>query len=171
MLKAVVARAWFKPMTDFDIYIASAYHNKLLVSAFVSCLDQYLPEVRVISRWHSLPGMPDLSTRARVDYADIDRAHLMLAIYPYGYGTTSEMGYALAKGIPIVYYRHPDQEYDDPLPVGMLEQFQPSYCPKYGIVAITFEEMIQAIFAYRRKRFQEWLPLLSMAGDMSKVES
>ena len=171
MLKAVAARAWFHLMTDFDVYIASAYHNRLSVNAFVSCLDQRLPEVRVISRWHTLPGMPDLSVRAHFDYTEIDKAHLMLAIYPYGYGTTSEMGYALAKDIPIVYYRHPDQEYDDPLPVGMLEQFQPNYCPKYGIVAITFEEMIQAISAYRRKRFQEWLPLLSIAGDTSKVES
>jgi len=130
-----------------NIYIASSTENRTLLPTFATQLvrginliiGEYgnaiaksgykIPRIaKLSSRWFQDDPVYSLKSRAKLDYSHIDQSLIMVAVYPYGYGTTSEMGYALGKKIPIIYFRESTFIEDDPLPAGKLAEVH-TLCP------------------------------------------
>lgn len=123
-----------------NIYIASSYENKALIRVLSKYIkDQFLMNtskwenlsIDIVSRWISQDYISDLKERAMIDFNDIDRSDVLLSVFPYGRGTASEMGYALAKEKPIIYFCDkqfltkltPDGRNVGPLMLGLLNEF------------------------------------------------
>lgn len=118
-------------MKPVRIYFAGSYETKPLIDwmaeTVVARVQQTLvasrfseqPEkvVSVVSTWHRTPALegPDAAAqRVNVDFSDLAMANVVVSSYPYGYGTSAELGFAVARGIPIIYLVDP--VYLDDLP-------------------------------------------------------
>lgn len=65
------------------------------------------------------PTHPHLIQRAILDFADIDKSDIVVMVYPYGYGTASEIGYAVAKGKRCLFLTDKRHVEDMPLASGL----------------------------------------------------
>lgn len=64
--------------------------------------------------------MPNLSKRALTDFQEIRSADVLVMMYPYGYGTSCEVGYAVGLGKPILFLTDPTHVDDLPLGAGVV---------------------------------------------------
>lgn len=112
-------------MMKFKVYFAGAYETKLLIDWMarsfchrVERLSDEGIEVQPCSRWHSTVSVDanekGCRQRVAIDFADIDDADYVVSTYPYGYGTSAELGYAVGKGKPIIYIC--DHDWRDDMP-------------------------------------------------------
>lgn len=145
------------------VYLASQFDNKILLQSFKELLKIKYPEVEVTSTWIKTPVL-SLQDAARMDFSDIENSDLVIAFYPGHYGTSSELGYALAKHIPIIFvsphYIHlyePELNNLGMLPVGKLIQYEKSpYRLKdmykiyelNGIIVYSLEQCLDTLLLY-----------------------
>lgn len=107
-------------MTDEIIYLyfASSYEGKFMVNMTANHICNKVSEasglhVLPASRWHSVPAVLD-NSHTDTDLSDIEKAIAVVGLYPYGYGTCSELGYSLGRGKP-TYFVY-DEHFKDDLP-------------------------------------------------------
>lgn len=123
--------------TPKTVYIASSSYNRTGVKLLATLL--YQQGIKVTSTWAYTAPHEDADTkkvlneqytegnphyyvksRAEIDFADIDRSDIVVMMYPWGSGTASEVGYAIAKGKPVYVLCDVHSLDDLPLPVGLL---------------------------------------------------
>lgn len=106
-------------MRKLNVYLASSAENRTSVSLLASnlCADA---NVTIVGDWWCTPPVTDLETRAVLDFSAINTADLLVVLSPGGYGTSSEIGYALAQNKPVVYWTYDTSCEDAPLPVGLI---------------------------------------------------
>ena len=111
-----------------NIYFATKFANRLLMQCFIELLIQRHPFIVCTSRWVYHNALATVEDKANFDYEDIDNSKLMIVYGPIEFGASSEMGYAIAKGIPIIYLTDPLflNGVTDPLPIGKLKHFNGS---------------------------------------------
>ena len=89
------------------IYLAGFVDNRLLLKVvgewLISELKKRNIEIEITSTWIDNPE-GYVEDRAEQDYSDIERSDLVLITWPGAFGTSSEMGYALGLGKPIIVY-------------------------------------------------------------------
>ena len=82
-------------------YLAGSIDCRLTLT----CMRNWISETydcECTSEWLDV-GFVSLKNAASMDYKCIDKCDIMIATYPTRLGSSSEMGYALAKKIPIIY--------------------------------------------------------------------
>lgn len=138
--------------TPKTVYIASSSYNRTGVKLLATLL--YQQGIKVTSTWaytapledadtkkvlneHYTEGNPHyyVRSRAKIDFADIDRSDIVVMMYPWGSGTASEVSYAIAKGKPV--YVLCDVHSLDDLPLSGL-------LPKDNICT-SFEELMNSV--------------------------
>ena len=103
----------------------------MLIKVLRDYLYEKISGIEFTSSWlNSEPST--LSKAAQMDYDEIDKSDIVLAVFPYGSGTTSEMGYALGKGKKVVYFvdrlffvglHNSNSMVKEPLPAGLLYEY------------------------------------------------
>jgi len=105
-----------------SIYVAGAAYNSFLLEIFMRWLEAMLPEytVNITSGWIYDLGEEKNRRRYMMDIENgVDKADLVIAVYPYGqHGTLCEMAYAAGKGKKVIYVRDDYFAEEDPLIVG-----------------------------------------------------
>ena len=105
-----------------SIYVAGAAYNLFLLEIFMRWLETMLHEytVDITSGWIYDMGEEDNRRRYIMDIENgVDKADLVIAVYPYGqHGTLCEMAYAAGKGKKVIYVRDDYFVEEDPLIVG-----------------------------------------------------
>lgn len=102
--------------TRNKVYLACSAECRLLIAGLARLLRR--GGIEIVSHWHSTKIVSDNSERAYIDYTGISGCDVLVACYPYGYGTCSEMGFALGSGKKVIYFA-PDEYFEDaPLPAG-----------------------------------------------------
>lgn len=128
-------------MAPIKIYLASAAENRALIHVVADRIqdswgEHGLPHYEIVGNWWNTPPVENVIDRCAEDFTcGIDQADIVLAIYPYGPGTTSEMGYAIGKGKPVIYYHYaPCDEDDQPLIAGLLglDHIKGAVAPSWG---------------------------------------
>lgn len=102
-----------------NVYLASSTDNRHWVSLLAECLTKDAG-VTIVGNWWHTPPVEDLAQRAELDFTAIEEANIIVAVSPYGYGTSSEIGYALGQKKPVIYWSNEFSLEDAPLPVGLL---------------------------------------------------
>lgn len=105
----------------FKLYLASSVENRVMLPTVEWHLLRALPDWKIIGDWYNQPPVPDNGERAALDFGAIQEADALVAVYPYGYGTVSEMAFALGRGKPVIYIRPEYEQYadEDPLIAGL----------------------------------------------------
>jgi len=106
-----------------NIYIAGKYENKMMIQTLKFLLGCCFCKINFICNWaYETSFASTWKERADRDYGSIDQCNLLIATYPFGQGTSSEMGYALGKKIPVIFYvdKLIHSKYEMPLPMGRL---------------------------------------------------
>ena len=81
-----------------------------------------LSGIEVVYDWiFTTPLILIVPERSKLDYGAIDRADVVVAFYPYGYGTSSEMGYAIGFVVDKCFY---DTVKERLLPLGKLVEYR-----------------------------------------------
>lgn len=93
----------------------------------------------ITSRWHIIGEEKDLNRRASIDYTDLSKAHCILASFPYGFGTSSELGFALGANKHIIYFRPKAYRDDELLPTGLNSGWGYTAVPENEPVRTTVE--------------------------------
>lgn len=86
------------------VYLASSFENRALMPFIEEWFAAKLPSIDIVGRWWAMPKVENLQERAMLDFDAIKSADLLIAFYPYGYGTSAEMGFALGSDIPVIYF-------------------------------------------------------------------
>lgn len=116
-----------------NIYLASAFENKLMLNIIKMFLEEKNQKFSITSNWicDQDKDIKSLKQRASIDFKDVDNSDLLVVFYPYGphRGAICEMSYAIAKNIPVIYlvpqefFKGLDSIDSDPLCAGLLEQW------------------------------------------------
>jgi len=111
------------------IYLASQFENKVLLQFVRKFIHENNYDHEIISRWIDNPILT-LKDASRMDFQDLQYADLVIAFYPGKVGTSAELGFALAKNIPIIFVSPFKIELDNAelnnigiLPVGKLVNY------------------------------------------------
>ena len=86
---------WYIEMAK--IYIAGSSDNRTLICVLAKILGEFTPHT-IVSQWHSTPPLENIEDRALMDQQDMEAADVLLATFPYGTGTSSEIGYCVGRG-------------------------------------------------------------------------
>ncbi len=95
-----------KAALNLSIYIAAPFQLRQQAIFLMTALEQL--GFTVTASWLRVQDMPDCDASARMDLADVDRAHVLLALNPADWGTVGtggrhvELGYAIAKGKQVI---------------------------------------------------------------------
>ncbi|MDR0454821.1 MAG: hypothetical protein LBH05_08425 [Deferribacteraceae bacterium] len=102
------------------VYLASAKTNKEFMPAVEYYLKSKISYIEFTSIWYNAKPVQNNKERYETTILQgVDKADLVIAIYPYGQsGTLCEMTYAVGKGIPVIYVRSKEFEEEDPLIAG-----------------------------------------------------
>lgn len=108
------------------IYLAGASYTRTMLSLIAADLRDR-ESLQVISTWHDEQMLPDLRQRAAQDFGQLAQADVIVAFYPFGTGTSCELGYAYGAGKDVIYvHNHPtvNEELDEvPLIAGLLVNY------------------------------------------------
>jgi len=130
------------------VYIATGIDNKIFAELFSLLLESHQfnnVKLKVISRWHrpEIDPIENVGGRAAMDFGDIDRSDIVIAVYPYGAnGTICEMTYAFTTGKHIIYLRNEIHEDYDPLITGLFN------IDNKGIIIDNVNELINYLDYY-----------------------
>ena len=106
------------------VYIASLWENKLMVQMVMEYLKSHVKNIKFTNKWQNVDKRIGVRFRAEEDYNAVSECDVLLALYPYGKGGSSEVGFALGSNKPILFLidnlTHNDSFV---LPTGVLEEF------------------------------------------------
>ena len=114
------------------VYLASKFENKTMINSVGELLKIRIEGLETTNTWSMYRSVITIEQCAEQDYSDIDRSDFIVALFPFLSGACSEMGYALGKGIKVIYVvdrlffdrgLSPAWGESHPLPCGMLEHF------------------------------------------------
>lgn len=113
----------FQVRLTMKVYIASCMDNKVMIEVLANEIKQ-VDGLEVIGNWWSseVPLLDDIRQIAKMDLGDISKSDVLVGIYPYGFGTVAELGYALGLGKTVLYLYPSGWESEHPLPVGLLPE-------------------------------------------------
>ena len=105
---------------NVKVYLAGAVYNRTVINALSEALTRLVlvnTTIEIVSSWHKQPTPNNMQDCLSMDRVDIDNSDIIIATYPYGTGTSGEIGYGVGKGIPTYYFRDRLCTYDehDPL--------------------------------------------------------
>ena len=147
------------------IYLAGGYSSKHHIRGMGKWLQTQVNGIEFTSRWLEDTKIENLRDRAHTDYGGIDDADILVASHPYGYGTSSEMGYALGSKKPVIYlvdnfcFKGLDTMEDELLPAGMLTVYKyeddfairNQLSNKYkGFIVNNLEDLVKILKNYSR---------------------
>lgn len=141
-----------------NIYLSSTYSSKIFLNTIKKEIENSNTHNVVLSNWLTSDVIEDISVSSLIDFHDIDNCDMLIAFYPYGYGTVSEIAYALGRKKFVIYvvddYYNP-KKIGEPLVCGLLKQFDHNNIydpwPKYGFVVNNLEDAIYLVNEYRKK--------------------
>jgi len=144
-----------------NIYLSSTYSSKLFLNTIKKVIENSNSHNSVVSDWLTADAAENVITKAASDFCDIDNCDMLVAFYPYGYGTISEMAYAMGQKKFVIYvvddYFNPKKT-GEPLICGLLEQFDPKHIhtswPKYGFIVNNLEDVVYLINMYRERMYE-----------------
>jgi len=144
------------------VYIASSFQNKVLIKSLELYMKLVINEVEIVSDWYNDIKIGTLKERAQLDYSGIDEADLVLAIHKFGYGTSSEMGYALGSNTPLIYLvdeiffpgmDSTGESIDEILPSGLLELYNGENDIKniHGLIVHNIKDLLKVLKLYLKE--------------------
>ena len=127
-------------------YIASGIQNRFYASCVSKLIRDKFLNVECTSTWIEDFSTLEVAKRAEIDFGDIDRSDIVVAIYPYGRnGTICEMTYAFTKCLPVVYCCTDKDQKDAPLITGLFEPHKKTNHVNIGFICTTPYCMLNTI--------------------------
>ncbi len=85
-----------------NIYFSSKFENKLMVQSVVHHLQQYIL-FNNVSSWIYLNEPLSIEECSVIDFGDIDKCDVLIALFPFSIGANCEVGYAMGRNKKVIY--------------------------------------------------------------------
>lgn len=147
------------------IYLAGSFETIGLQQIFSAWLSKsFGNNIAILSTWHQEGSVESVVDRANIDFLDISASHVVVASYPHGYGTASEVGYAIGQERNVLWHKHPDIDDESMLPEGLLVEWSDIKDTKPQLPIWAFvrtpeeiEEALSTILTLERDKYNERL--------------